>query len=193
MESADLVRFHQEINRLKDGRGRITTDLMAKYLSDVGDRELLTAEFEVELFQKMAAGWAAEERLNKGRFAEKDEEAELRLLDRIGTEAMDYILSANLHLVVADLSAYANMPGMDLNELFTFGTGRLAQAVQGWRWPSDARFSSYATKWIHMTMAGSIAHKGLRCQHIAEGSHLGGPDADSGSWLSGETQGGVGA
>ena len=44
---------------------------MSQYLSAIGEYELLTAELEVELAQRIEAGAGAEVRLEEGRFEGK--------------------------------------------------------------------------------------------------------------------------
>jgi DNA-directed RNA polymerase sigma subunit (sigma70/sigma32) len=48
--------------KLTDERGRLTTDLVSQYLTAIGEYDLLTAEQEVELAQKIEAGEEAAER-----------------------------------------------------------------------------------------------------------------------------------
>ena len=50
-------------SKLTDERGRLTTDLVSQYLTAIGEYDLLTAEQEVELAQKIEAGEEAAEKL----------------------------------------------------------------------------------------------------------------------------------
>ena len=49
-------------SKLTDERGRLTTDLVSQYLTAIGEYDLLTAEQEVELAQKIESGEEAAER-----------------------------------------------------------------------------------------------------------------------------------
>jgi DNA-directed RNA polymerase sigma subunit (sigma70/sigma32) len=65
-------------SKLTDERGRLTTDLVSQYLTAIGEYDLLTAEQEVELAQKIEAGEEAAEKLEDGEFKGKREEMELK-------------------------------------------------------------------------------------------------------------------
>ena len=56
----------RERSKLTDERGRLTTDLVSQYLTAIGEYDLLTAEQEVELAQKIEAGEEAASRLERG-------------------------------------------------------------------------------------------------------------------------------
>jgi DNA-directed RNA polymerase sigma subunit (sigma70/sigma32) len=62
------IRLH---SKLTDERGRLTTDLVSQYLTAIGEYDLLTAEQEVELAQKIEAGEEAAEKLENGDYSGK--------------------------------------------------------------------------------------------------------------------------
>ena len=53
------------VSKLTDERGRLTTDLVSQYLTAIGEYDLLTAEQEVELAQKIESGEEAAEKLEE--------------------------------------------------------------------------------------------------------------------------------
>ena len=159
MAVAGRTRRDRERNKLTDGRGRITTDLVSQYLSAIGGYELLTAELEVELAQKMEAGEGAKARLDEGSFTGKPQEVELKRLVRLGRQAKDDFLTANLRLVVANARRYANTSGIDFLDLIQEGNLGLIRAVEKFDWRKGFKFSTYATWWIRQAITRAIADK----------------------------------
>ncbi|MDX1469458.1 MAG: sigma-70 family RNA polymerase sigma factor [Acidimicrobiia bacterium] len=150
------VRLH---SKLTDERGRLTTDLVSQYLTAIGEYDLLTAEQEVELAQKIEAGEEAAERLEEGDYSGKREEMELRRLARRGAQAKDDFLTANLRLVVANARRYANTSGIDFLDLIQEGNLGLIRAVEKFDWRKGFKFSTYATWWIRQAITRAIADK----------------------------------
>lgn len=147
------------VSKLTDERGRLTTDLVSQYLTAIGEYDLLTAEQEVELAQRIEAGEEAGERLEKGDFSGKKEEIELRRHERKGREAKDAFLTANLRLVVANARRYANTSGIDFLDLIQEGNLGLIRAVEKFDWRKGFKFSTYATWWIRQAMQRAVAEK----------------------------------
>ncbi|MFP5330885.1 MAG: RNA polymerase sigma factor RpoD/SigA [Acidimicrobiia bacterium] len=147
------------VSKLTDERGRLTTDLVSQYLTAIGEYDLLTAEQEVELAQRIEAGEEAAERLEKGDFSGKKEEIELRRQERKGREAKDAFLTANLRLVVANARRYANTSGIDFLDLIQEGNLGLIRAVEKFDWRKGFKFSTYATWWIRQAITRAIADK----------------------------------
>ena len=146
-------------NKLTDERGRLTTDLVSQYLTAIGEYDLLTAEQEVELAQKIETGEDAAERLEAGDFKDKKQEIELRRKERHGKEAKDAFLTANLRLVVANARRYANTSGIDFLDLIQEGNLGLIRAVEKFDWRKGFKFSTYATWWIRQAITRAIADK----------------------------------
>ena len=159
MAVAGRTRRDRERGKLTDDRGRITTDLVSQYLSAIGEYELLTAQLEVELAQKIEAGAGAEARLEEGSFEGKVQEVELRRLVRLGKQAKDDFLTANLRLVVANARRYANTSGIDFLDLIQEGNVGLIRAVEKFDWRKGFKFSTYATWWIRQAITRAIADK----------------------------------
>ena len=159
MAVAGRTRRDRERGKLTDDRGRITTDLVSQYLSAIGEYDLLTAQLEVELAQKIEAGAGAEARLEEGSFKGKVQEVELRRLVRQGKQAKDDFLTANLRLVVANARRYANTSGIDFLDLIQEGNVGLIRAVEKFDWRKGFKFSTYATWWIRQAITRAIADK----------------------------------
>ncbi len=146
-------------NKLTDERGRLTTDLVSQYLTAIGEYDLLTAEQEVELAQKIESGEDAAGRLEAGDYKDKKQEIELRRKARHGKEAKDAFLTANLRLVVANARRYANTSGIDFLDLIQEGNLGLIRAVEKFDWRKGFKFSTYATWWIRQAITRAIADK----------------------------------
>jgi RNA polymerase primary sigma factor len=153
------TRRERERNKLTDDRGRLTTDLVSQYLTAIGEYELLTAELEVEFAQKIEAGEEAAARLEKRDFKGKAQEVELKRLKRLGAQAKDDFLTANLRLVVANARRYANTSGIDFLDLIQEGNLGLIRAVEKFDWRKGFKFSTYATWWIRQAITRAIADK----------------------------------
>jgi len=159
MPVAGRKRRDRERNTLTDDRGQITTDLVSQYLSSIGEYDLLTAELEVELAQKIEAGEGANARLEEGSFEGKVQEVELKRLVRQGRQAKDDFLTANLRLVVANARRYAYTSGIDFLDLIQEGNLGLIRAVEKFDWRKGFKFSTYATWWIRQAITRAVADK----------------------------------
>ncbi len=153
------TRRERERNKLTDDRGRLTTDLVSQYLTAIGEYELLTAELEVEFAQKIESGEEAAARLEAGDYKGKAQEVELKRNRRLGQQAKDDFLTANLRLVVANARRYANTSGIDFLDLIQEGNLGLIRAVEKFDWRKGFKFSTYATWWIRQAITRAIADK----------------------------------
>ncbi|MEE8498666.1 MAG: sigma-70 family RNA polymerase sigma factor, partial [Acidimicrobiia bacterium] len=153
------TRHERDRNKLTDDRGRLTTDLVSQYLTAIGEYELLTAELEVEFAQKIESGEEAAARLEAGDFKGKAQEVELKRNKRLGQQAKDDFLTANLRLVVANARRYANTSGIDFLDLIQEGNLGLIRAVEKFDWRKGFKFSTYATWWIRQAITRAIADK----------------------------------
>ena len=149
----------RERNKLTDDRGRLTTDLVSQYLTAIGEYDLLTAEMEVEFAQKIESGEDAAARLEAKDYKDKRQEIELKRLARLGRNAKDDFLTANLRLVVANARRYANTSGIDFLDLIQEGSLGLIRAVEKFDWRKGFKFSTYATWWIRQAITRAIADK----------------------------------
>jgi RNA polymerase primary sigma factor len=159
MTVSNRTRRDRERAKLTDERGRLTTDLVSQYLTAIGEYDLLTAELEVEFAQKIEAGEEAQRRIDDGRVTSKIEEVELKRQVRLGRQAKDDFLTANLRLVVANARRYANTSGIDFLDLIQEGNLGLIRAVEKFDWRKGFKFSTYATWWIRQAITRAIADK----------------------------------
>jgi RNA polymerase primary sigma factor len=159
MTVGNRTRRDRERAKLTDERGRLTTDLVSQYLTAIGEYELLTAELEVEFAQKIESGEEAQRRLEAKGASSKAEEVELKRLVRLGRQAKDDFLTANLRLVVANARRYANTSGIDFLDLIQEGNLGLIRAVEKFDWRKGFKFSTYATWWIRQAITRAIADK----------------------------------
>ncbi len=159
MAVASATRRERDRHKLTDERGRLTTDLVSQYLTAIGEYELLTAEQEVELAQKIEAGEEARLKLEAGEFSTRKGRVDLQRRARQSKEAKDAFLTANLRLVVANARRYANTSGIDFLDLIQEGNLGLIRAVEKFDWRKGFKFSTYATWWIRQAITRAIADK----------------------------------
>ena len=163
-EAAAQEKAKSLIKKLADDRGKLTTDLVSQYLTAIGNFDLLTAEQEVELAQKIESGEKATVKLEKKKFKDKKGEIRLKRDRKKGAEAKDAFLTANLRLVVANARRYANTSGIDFLDLIQEGNLGLIRAVEKFDWRKGFKFSTYATWWIRQAITRAIAQAQLKAE-----------------------------
>ena len=146
-------------SKLTDERGRLTTDLVSQYLAAIGEYDLLNAEQEVELAQRIEAGHEAAERLEQEDFKNIKERISLERKRNRGREAKDTFLTANLRLVVSNARRYANTSGIDFLDLIQEGNLGLIRAVEKFDWRKGFKFSTYATWWIRQAITRGLGNQ----------------------------------
>ena len=125
----DGEEFSAENEDLSVPEGIATDDPVRMYLKEIGKVPLLTAEEELEIAQRMAAG---------------DEEARKKLSE------------SNLRLVVSIAKRYVGR-GMQFLDLIQEGNLGLIKAVEKFDYSKGYKFSTYATWWIRQAITRSIA------------------------------------
>ncbi len=104
-------------------------DPVRMYLKEIGQIKLLTAEEELELAERVAAG---------------DEKAKAKLTE------------ANLRLVVSIAKKYSGR-GLHILDLIQEGNTGLIRAVDKFDYTKGNKFSTYATWWIRQAITRAIA------------------------------------
>jgi RNA polymerase primary sigma factor len=154
-----------EIPRLNPSGGRFralprsqpTTDILTRYLNEVGSHDLLSAADETELARAIETGEQAARRLQSGKVSDRLEAAGLRHRVDQGRAAKERFISANLRLVVANARRYRGADGLDMLDLIQEGNLGLMRAVDKFDWRKGFKFSTYATWWVRQAISRAIA------------------------------------
>src|SRR5215217_4159092 len=109
-----------------------TPELLGKYLSHIGQGNLLTHQEEIDLSKRAKAG---------------DQKARQRLIEK------------NLRLVVSVAKKYSGY-GLPFEDLSQEGNIGLMKAVEKYDPERGFRFSTYATWWIRQAVQRAVADKG---------------------------------
>ena len=132
----------------------VPEDLLDLYFSELGKVRLLTAADEVRLAKTIEAGREAQDKLDAGNTAEREE---LERLAREGQMAFDHFVAANLRLVVSVAAQFSKRSTLDLGELIQEGNLGLLRAVEKFDWRRGYKFSTYATWWIRQAIQRGVA------------------------------------
>jgi RNA polymerase sigma factor (sigma-70 family) len=136
-------------------------DLVGQYLSQIAATPLLTAAEEVELAKQIEAGVYARELLRRADDGKQKLPAsrdELETLVRIGEQAKDRMIRANLRLVVAAARKYYRSVGSFLDVVQDGNLG-LIRAVEKFDYTKGFKFSTYAMWWIRQAIERGRADK----------------------------------
>ena len=134
-----------------------TADPVKDYLKQIGRVNLLNAEQEVDLSERIEAGLYAQHLLD----TESDKmdfkrRRELKWAANDGKRAKDQLLEANLRLVVSLAKRYTGR-GMLFLDLIQEGNLGLIRAVEKFDWKKGFKFSTYATWWIRQAITRAMA------------------------------------
>ena len=134
-----------------------TADPVKDYLKQIGRVNLLNAEQEVYLSERIEAGLYAQHLLD----TESDKmdfkrRRELKWAANDGKRAKDHLLEANLRLVVSLAKRYTGR-GMLFLDLIQEGNLGLIRAVEKFDWKKGFKFSTYATWWIRQAITRAMA------------------------------------
>ena len=128
-DGEDLEKCQEDVDELLSKDGLPIDDPVRMYLKEIGKVPLLSADKELELACKMAAG---------------------------DTVAKQQLVEANLRLVVSIAKRYVNR-GMFFLDLIQEGNLGLMRAVEKFDYNKGYKFSTYATWWIRQAITRAIA------------------------------------
>ncbi len=134
-------------------------DPVHMYLKEIGKVKLLDAALEVELAERILAGYAAAERLaafEGGPGESYPDRVKDRVMVRRGQSAKEALIEANLRLVVSIAKRYRNR-GLAFLDLIQEGNLGLMRAVEKFDHTKGFKFSTYATWWIRQAITRAIA------------------------------------
>ena len=134
-----------------------TADPVKDYLKQIGRVNLLNAEQEVDLSERIEAGLYAQHLLDtEGDTLDFRRKRELKWAANDGKKAKDHLLEANLRLVVSLAKRYTGR-GMLFLDLIQEGNLGLIRAVEKFDWKKGFKFSTYATWWIRQAITRAMA------------------------------------
>ncbi len=155
---AELVD-HTPGTPIFDLTGIDSDDTVSLYLREVGSVPLLNAEQEVELASQFEEGREAQEKIEKGRYANEEDHDRLARQVRLGELARDHLTKANSRLVVSIAKKYMGQ-GVPFLDLIQEGNLGLMKAVDKFDYKRGFKFSTYATWWIRQAVTRAIADQG---------------------------------
>ena len=135
----ELKRLEEELSNSKDLVN--FNDNVSVYLKDISLVKLLTREEEIELAQLVS---------NARNSKDKN-------ITRLGKEASDRLVEANLRLVVSIAKKYI-YHNVSLMDLIQEGNMGLMKAVNRFEIERGFKFSTYATWWIRQSISRSISN-----------------------------------
>jgi RNA polymerase primary sigma factor len=128
----------------------------AMYLREIANHQLLTADDERDLAQRMQVGRAAEDRLATNLELSEIERARLNREIDLGRKARQQLIECNLRLVVSVTRRYLNR-GMSFLDLVQEGNIGLQIGADKFDWTRGFRFSTYVYWWIRQAMTRALA------------------------------------
>jgi RNA polymerase primary sigma factor len=132
------------------------SELLRRYLDEIGMHALLTAADEVELGKIIMRGKDAQERLAAADNLTATEKRSFKRDVRAGDDARDRFIKSNLRLVVSVARRYRGS-GLALGDLIQEGNCGLMRAVEKFDHRKGFKFSTYATWWIRQAIGKAIA------------------------------------
>ncbi len=145
-----------------------TDNLVALYLREGGQHELLAKEEELALAMLWRGAVAAREQLLTA--TDEADISTLRETIRRGEQARKHLLRANLRLVVSVATRYQGH-GLPLGDLIQEGNLGLMHALDKFEPERGFKFSTYATWWIRHAVGRAVADQGRTIRlpvHMAE-------------------------
>ena len=144
----EVVMDYEE--HFSDHTGITSDDSVSLYLNEMSRVPLLFKEEEIALAKKMEIGRQARQTLMESEGAIENRE-EVEKLIREGKEAREYLIKANIRLVVSIAKKYRQY-GSSFLDLIQAGNVGLIRAVDKFDYRMGNRFSTYATWWIRRSV-----------------------------------------
>ena len=142
---------------ISDHTGITSDDSVSLYLNEMSRVPLLNREEEISLAKKMENG-----RMARQLMIEADGEVEnideIQEMIREGKEAREYLIKANIRLVVSIAKKYRQY-GSSFLDLIQAGNVGLIRAVDKFDHSRGNRFSTYATWWIRRSVLRFLNQK----------------------------------
>ncbi|RCW46292.1 RNA polymerase primary sigma factor/RNA polymerase nonessential primary-like sigma factor [Halopolyspora algeriensis] len=149
-------------------------DLVGQYLNEIGSTPLLTADDEVALAKRIEAGVYAAELLRRADAGEREvsdeDRRDLAMVARDGRRAKEYMIRANLRLVVS-VAKKQLRGGVPFADVIQEGNAGLIHAVEKFDYTKGYKFSTYATWWIRQSINRGLAEQGRTVRlpvHVVE-------------------------
>ncbi len=140
-----------------DHTGITSDDSVSLYLNEMSRVPLLTREEEISLAKKMEKGRNARQLMIETD-GEIENIEEIEELIREGKEAREYLIKANIRLVVSIAKKYRQY-GSSFLDLIQAGNVGLIRAVDKFDYSRGNRFSTYATWWIRRSVLRFLNQK----------------------------------
>ena len=156
-ELEEIEVTKEELEDLSVPEGISIDDHVKMYLKEIGKVNLLTAEEEMSLAQRMASGEEAKRQIEEmGDDISESDKEQLDALIADGETAKKSLAEANLRLVVSIAKRYVGR-GMLFLDLIQEGNLGLIKAVDKFDYTKGYKFSTYATWWIRQAITRAIA------------------------------------
>ena len=133
-----------------------SVDAVRLYLNEIGRVALLDQESEVDLAKRVEAGLEAAEVLDSPTELTTAQRTCLRRVERLGRDAKQVMIEANLRLVVSIAKRHVGR-GLQFPDLIQEGNLGLMRAVDKFDYTRGYKFSTYATWWIRQMISRAIA------------------------------------
>jgi RNA polymerase primary sigma factor len=142
---------------ISDHSGITSDDSVSLYLNEMSRVPLLTRDEEITLAKKMVLGRQARQTMIEAEGEIEDIEEIKRLIGE-GKEAREYLIKANIRLVVSIAKKYRRY-GSSFLDLIQAGNVGLIRAVDKFDYTRGNRFSTYATWWIRRSVLRFLNQK----------------------------------
>ena len=142
---------------ISDHTGITSDDSVSLYLNEMSRVPLLTRDEEIKLAKKMELGREARKTMIESE-GQLENIEEIQRLIREGKEAREYLIKANIRLVVSIAKKYRQY-GSSFLDLIQAGNIGLIRAVDKFDYTRGNRFSTYATWWIRRSVLRFLNQK----------------------------------